>query len=225
MTLQLILLVVKLPLVSSTFFVSKTMNVYSKQSIQYKVSNQKGIFLIPPIINDVSMSTSTAVVGTIATTTVENTEAIVSKLLTSFDNIRQYIPLIVSLLVIMDIVLGSPIANGIINQLRSTTTSDTDTEMNTTGNDTELSQRQQQPKSQQINRISKQIERIDSKQIAQDAIQRAQYTMELRNYLNQQRDPMIELQRTIQKQTTELEQNQKQLQNEMMNDISKSSKK
>jgi hypothetical protein len=122
-------------------------------------------------------------------------------------NIRQYIPLVVSLLVIVDILLGSPLANGVLNQLRPTTTTTTSTTKEN-DNDTISSFTSNTGTSQ-----SK--ERIDSQKVAQDAIQRARYTLELRAFLDAQRDPVTELQRKMDEQSAVLEQNTAQLQAEM----------
>ena len=120
----------------------------------------------------------------------------------SIDNIRQYVPLGVSVLVIIDILLGSPMANGLLNKIRPTET-DTTNE----GIDKSMTHRKQTaPPSK---------ERIDSQKVAQEAIQRAKYTLELRTFLDAQRDPVVELQRKMDQQTALLEQNQQKLQDEL----------
>ena len=120
----------------------------------------------------------------------------------SIDSIRQYIPLGVSVLVIIDILLGSPVANGILNQLRPATT---DTTNKGSNNDATT---RESPN----NNIPLSKERIDSQKVAQDAIQRARYTLELRAFLDAQRDPVVELQRKMDQQAADLERNQNNLQ-------------
>lgn len=122
----------------------------------------------------------------------------------SIDNLRQYVPLGVSVLVIIDILLGSPMANGLLNKARPTANDTTNELLNFDDTNSRQSQN---------NKPSK--ERIDSQKVAQAAIQRARYTLELRSFLDAQRDPVVELQRKMDQQETLLEQNQKKLQAEM----------
>lgn len=122
----------------------------------------------------------------------------------SINNLRQYVPLGVSVLVIIDILLGSPMANGLLNKIRPT-------ETDTTNENDETNAR----KSQNINSYQPSKERIDSQKVAQDAIQRARYTLELRSFLDAQRDPVVELQRKMDQQAAMLDTNQKKLQDEM----------
>ena len=122
----------------------------------------------------------------------------------SIDNLRQYVPLGVSVLVIIDILLGSPMANGLLNKIRPTANDTTNELLNFDDTNSRQSQN---------NKPSK--ERIDSQKVAQDAIQRARYTLELRSFLDAQRDPVVELQRKMDQQEALLEQNQKKLKVEM----------
>jgi hypothetical protein len=126
----------------------------------------------------------------------------------SIDNLRQYIPLGVSVLVIIDILLGSPMANGVLNIIRPTEIDTANERTNNDGTNVRTTL-------QNINPYQPSKERIDSQKVAQDAIQRAKYTLELRSFLDAQRDPVVELQRKMDQQAALLEQNQKKLQNEM----------
>ena len=112
------------------------------------------------------------------------------------DEWRQYVPLAVSAAVLLDILLGSPLANGVAQRLRSSATTETTKE--------------NRPRVPDQLTMSK--ERIDSQKVAQEAIQKAQYTLELRAMLEAQRDPVQELQRRTEEQTALLQQNQAQLQ-------------
>lgn len=89
---------------------------------------------------------------------------------------RQYVPLIVSFAVIIDILLGNPfltlIRNIIFKQQPEGMDDRTKTPQNF--NDRIMSS----------NNNNQMKERIDSKKVADEAIQKAKYTLELRNYLD-----------------------------------------
>lgn len=121
---------------------------------------------------------------------------------------RQYVPLVVSVAVIFDILLGSPFANAVTSRLRPSSEVD-DKTGERRSDDRERFSKQQ--------RLSK--ERIDSQKVAQEAIQKAQFTLELRSMLEAQRDPVKELQRRTEEQTALLQQNQAQLQAKLNDEL------
>lgn len=94
---------------------------------------------------------------------------------------RQYVPLAVSLLVITDILLGSPVANAALSALRNS-------EQQQQGdNGREASRREKDSK-----------ERIDSLAVAQKALDKAAATTELRRFLDESKSDMDKL-RDVQK--------------------------
>jgi hypothetical protein len=121
---------------------------------------------------------------------------------------RQYVPLAVSVAVILDILLGSPFANAVASRLRSSAEDDDETQDRRPNNLETASQQRRSSK-----------ERIDSQKVAQEAIQKAQFTLELRSMLEAQRDPVKELQRRTEDQTALLQQNQAQLQAKLNDEL------
>lgn len=134
--------------------------------------------LLPSAYHTRSTRTSrydAAVAGEVASAAISAT--------TSSSSWRQYVPLAVSTLVIVDILLGSPIANRFATVLRQPPPSDDDDQdkrsaspssrWNLLGSTTESSSSSSSSK-----------ERIDSVQVAKAAIDKAQNTLELRRYLD-----------------------------------------
>lgn len=81
---------------------------------------------------------------------------------------RQYVPLVVSCLVILDILLGSPIANLALAPMKRQV-DDNDNNTNKEVSTKEIS--------------SKKRERVDSDKVVQDALERSRNIRELRDYL------------------------------------------
>jgi hypothetical protein len=167
----------------------------------------------------VIMSTVGATTAGATTTAAASAATITTTTTGTVSDWRQYVPLGVSIAVIMDILLGSPFANAIVSRMRPTTTKTTtmDPEIDDAS---DLSRPRRQQQQQQQQQQSK--ERIDSQKVAQDAIQRAQYTLELRSFLDAKRDPVVELQRRMEEQTRQLEHNQAQLQSQIIQERSNS---
>jgi hypothetical protein len=118
---------------------------------------------------------------------------------------RQYVPLVVSGAVIVDILCGSPLANSVLGRVRPPQSSDTDANGSRNSN------------SNQNNRRSS-AERIDSNKVAQEALQRAQYSLELRQFLQDRQsdaDVYRDKQRQLEALEAELERNQARLQDQM----------
>jgi len=90
------------------------------------------------------------------------------------ENWRQYIPLVVSCLVIADILLGSPAANSVLRFANP------QAESNEDGEGFSLPWMNQ--KSEEDSK-----ERVDTSAVAQQAVDKAQATLELRNYLEAQK--------------------------------------
>mmetsp|Transcript_16601 Transcript_16601/g.23398 ORF Transcript_16601/g.23398 Transcript_16601/m.23398 type:complete len:191 (+) Transcript_16601:114-686(+) len=122
-------------------------NVRAKHSINQQ--NQASL-----VTSKNSHSRGTALASNIATD---------SSLLIAAESWRQYVPLVVSCGVILDILLGSPLANAVMAPLRPPQDGEDEIATKSTTN----------PK-----------ERIDSAQVAQEALDRARNSMELRNYLD-----------------------------------------
>jgi len=107
---------------------------------------------------------------------------------------RQYVPLAVSLLVITDILLGSPFANAAASVLRSPSTDDQDDDDDdgtTTGRG-----RKKKPGTKDLR------ERVDTMAIAQQALDRASSTTELRRFLDESKSDMDKM-RDVQKRLDE----------------------
>lgn len=111
-----------------------------------------------------------------------------SSLLLAQESWRQYIPLAVSALVIVDILLGSPLLNLVVAPMKRQAEGEG-------GNETNMFQ---QPK---VNPK----ERIDSEKVAQEAIDKARNSLELREFLDQQKDPIEEARKALDKQMADLD--------------------
>lgn len=117
-----------------------------------------------------------------------------SSILLAEESWRQYVPLAVSIFVIGDILLGSPIVNLILAPMQRQIK---DNEQNTEGGAAPT----KNPK-----------ERIDSEKVAQEALDKARNTLELRNYLEKQKtdwDRMEEMRTKMDQQMAELDQQKK----------------
>lgn len=102
-----------------------------------------------------------------------------SLLVAEVESWRQYVPLAVSGLVILDIALGSPAANAILGKVMKPPTED----------DFESGKPTTNPK-----------ERVDSKQVAQAALDKASSSLELRKFLDERKtdyDKMEDLKRKM----------------------------
>ena len=109
---------------------------------------------------------------------------------------RQYVPLIVSACVIVDILLGSPLANMVLAPMRGGQDEEEE------GDDGTGSRTKTTPV------INKSKERIDTEQVAQDAINRAQNALELRRFLDEQKtdwDRMEDMKRKLDSEMKDLD--------------------
>jgi hypothetical protein len=110
---------------------------------------------------------------------------------------RQYVPLVVSCGVILDILLGSPVANLALAPMRRA--SDDDSE----GTDDDGGLFGEKKSSF----VKNPKERVDTDAVAQEALQRARYSMELRRFLDENKsdeDKYEEVRKKIDAQTEEL---------------------
>ena len=96
---------------------------------------------------------------------------------------RQYVPLAVSLLVITDILLGSPVANGALSALRPPDEGDASN-------------------SNKAPPVKDSRERIDTRAVAKQALDKASGTLELRRFLDENKTDMEKM-RDVQKQLDE----------------------
>ena len=109
---------------------------------------------------------------------------------------RQYVPLVVSAGVMVDILLGSPLANMALKPMRDGVQDDTEGEGIKTRAEIE----------------NKSKERIDSEKFAQEAIDRAQNALELRKFLEEQKsdwDKMEEIKRKLDSEMQDLDEDLK----------------
>jgi hypothetical protein len=130
---------------------------------------------------------------------------------------RQYIPLVVSIGVIVDILLGSPLANGIIRQLnKDQIENEQDGEKgdnvappSSANNFMDLVSGSKNRKQIRNSDAGNTQERVDSEKIAAEAISKARNTLELRNYLERNKtdwDRMQDMKRKFDQQTYEIDQ-------------------
>jgi len=123
-----------------------------------------------------------------------------NSILISTESWRQYVPLVVSILVIIDILLGSPAANLVMKPLRQAQ-QDTDDGGNIDGNLMSMFEQEQKKKR----------ERVDVDEIAQAALEKAQNSKELRDYLERnksEKDKMDDIRRKIDSQIRDMEANE-----------------
>lgn len=123
-----------------------------------------------------------------------------NSILISTESWRQYVPLVVSILVIIDILLGSPAANLVMKPLRQAQ-QDTDDGGNIDGNLMSMFEQEQKKKR----------ERVDVDEIAQAALEKAQNSKELRDYLERnksEKDKMDDIRRKIDAQIRDMEANE-----------------
>mmetsp|Transcript_24583 Transcript_24583/g.36079 ORF Transcript_24583/g.36079 Transcript_24583/m.36079 type:complete len:237 (+) Transcript_24583:52-762(+) len=112
-------------------------------------------------------------------------------LLIAADNVqewRQYVPLIVSCLVIVDILLGSPLANIAMAPMRQGAEEESD----------EMSKK----------KIDTSNERVDTEKLAREALDKAENAQELRDYLERnktEKDRMEDIRKKIDRQLSDLE--------------------
>mmetsp|Transcript_3411 Transcript_3411/g.3981 ORF Transcript_3411/g.3981 Transcript_3411/m.3981 type:complete len:217 (-) Transcript_3411:248-898(-) len=90
---------------------------------------------------------------------------------------RQYVPLIVISGVLLDIVLGSPLANLALSPMRRATLGDENDDADSTSENANPLNKKKF--------VSNSNERVDTAAIAEAAVQRARYSMELRIFLEE----------------------------------------
>lgn len=103
-----------------------------------------------------------------------------SSVLVSVESWRQYVPLVISVGIIIDIVLGNPLANAILKPMRPEEEKDNEEKKN-----------DNKPRSRA---------RVDAELIAQQALDKANNTLELRNFLEERKtdyDRMEEMKRKL----------------------------
>ena len=101
-----------------------------------------------------------------------------SSMMLAQDSWRQYVPLVVIAGVLVDILLGSPLANSLLKPLR--------------GDQPQSSDSGEQDSNETA--ISKSRERIDSDRVAQEAIARAESALELRRFLEESKSDWDKMQ-------------------------------
>jgi len=135
--------------------------------------------------------------STFLSATVLLTDLPSSSILLAEESWRQYVPLAVSVLVIFDILLGSPLLNLIVAPMKRQAEGDsTDTKDGMFG-----ATSQKQP------RVNPK-ERIDSEQVAQQALDKARNSLELRQYLDAQKtdwDRMEEIRKKMDQDMADLD--------------------
>mmetsp|Transcript_22767 Transcript_22767/g.21897 ORF Transcript_22767/g.21897 Transcript_22767/m.21897 type:complete len:221 (-) Transcript_22767:2-664(-) len=109
---------------------------------------------------------------------------------------RQYVPLGVCCVVILDIVLGSPLANLALAPMKRASETDNNDETNDNGSQSLFSKLKQ---STDMESPPRSRERIDSKAVAQAALDKAMYSLELRNFLEDNKSDQQRLKETLEK--------------------------
>ena len=100
------------------------------------------------------------------------------------ESFRQYVPLVVSVGIIGDILLGSPLANMVMAPMRPENQEDEEAEL----------------KKKSRPNVDKSKERIDTERLAQAAIDKARNTLELRRFLDERKtdwDKMEDMKRKL----------------------------
>ena len=119
-----------------------------------------------------------------------------SSILLAEESWRQYVPLAVSAIVIVDILLGSPLLNLVVAPMKRQAEKGGDDDA-----DNRLSSIAAQP------RVNPK-ERVDSEKVAQEALDRARNSLELREFLEAQKtdwDRMEEIRKKMDKQMADLD--------------------
>ena len=119
-----------------------------------------------------------------------------SSIMISEESWRQYVPLIVSVGIIIDILLGNPLANSVLKPMRPEEEGDE-------------SQKNEKPRSKA---------RIDAELVAQQALDKANNTLELRRYLDESKtdyDRMEEMKRKLDASMQDLDEDLEARQNEI----------
>lgn len=153
---------------------------------------------------------------------------------------REYVPLVVSLFVIVDILLGSPAANSVLGLMRPKEegTSDDDEGQATRSSNPFSSLMQGLPRGQQQdgNNNNKSgrggrnsnKERIDTKAVAQAALDKASATKELRKFLDESKsdwDKMRDIQQKMDNDLAQFDENIRRQRTEWDKEINKDAKK
>eukprot|EP00536_Pseudo-nitzschia_multiseries_P005499 jgi/Psemu1/303391/fgenesh1_kg.103_\ len=118
-----------------------------------------------------------------------------SSLLVAQESWRQYVPLVVSLGIIVDILLGSPLANMVLKPMRPDDGNGSDNNDNNNNNDGN-------------NKKPRSRARIDAELVAKQALDRASNTMELRKFLDERKtdyDRMEDMKRELDKKMQDLD--------------------
>jgi hypothetical protein len=144
-------------------------------SSRRSASSALGLVPSAELLDGVSTAAAAAFTTTTTTMWVSASEEITG--------LRQYVPLVVSLLVIIDIALGRPLANSILAPLQ--------------GVKDELSQ---EPQEKNLK------ERVDTNAIAQEALDQARTMMELKEYLDTNKTDAQKLQELRDKMDKDMQQ-------------------
>ena len=123
-----------------------------------------------------------------------------SSIMLSTESWRQYVPLVVSVGIIIDILLGNPLANSILKPMRP------EEEEN---DEEEKGMKKERPRSKA---------RIDAEAVAQQALDKASNTLELRNFLEERKtdyDRMEEIKKKLDSSMQDLDENLEARQSEI----------
>ena len=184
-------------LFSSQAFVTHPSISTNSKSAFARAFQQKSQLRLTPLSIDPELTSYTSnIFYGFSSTVGANAESSTSFLISASDESwRQYVPLIVSCFVIVDILLGSPAANLVMKPLREGSVAG-----DSTGPGGIKRSREEEKKR----------ERVDSDAIAKAALERASNSKELRDYLERTKteaDKMQEMRRQIDKQIADFENN------------------
>lgn len=182
-------------LVASTFFLNvDSFSVTSRSFIKHKHRQ-----------STVSRTSheSTRLLSTIDPTMLSSPSLLISEV----ESWRQYVPLAVCLGVILDILLGSPLANLALAPMKRAS------EMEQNGDDNKANSGSQSMFSklrptEESGTIPRRKERIDSEAVAQAALDKARNSLELRQYLEKNKtdeDRMAEMRKKIDSQISKVD--------------------
>ena len=154
---------------------------------------------------DENMNDATMIITRLSDDTFSNLNTFLTSSAESSESWRQYVPLVVSCLVIIDILLGSPAANLVMAPLKKA--KENQGEDNDEGSD---SPRFGFGGINKNTSDTKKRERIDSDLVVMEALEKARNSRELRDYLEATKtdvDRMQDMRKKIDKQIAELEEN------------------
>jgi hypothetical protein len=154
---------------------SALFNNYQQRQISVEIMNTSTeVVASPSSVSSSSLSSSSLTLNMIPEIA-SHIEPSSTLLIAETESWRQYVPLVVSVGVILDILLGSPIANIALGPMRRATAEKTESDDNFDEGATAKKKKF----------VKNPRERVDTDAVAQAALDKARYSMELRKFLEE----------------------------------------